>query len=103
MTRQELLAIIYFLQQFRHYLLGRRFKIRTDHKALTWLKSFREPEGQMARWQLQLAEYDFSIEHREGRKHSNADALSRMPCKQCGWSTSDNVVFSRLFNPLFDI
>ena len=83
-TRQELLAIVYFLKQFRHYLLGRKFKVRTDQKALTWLQKFKDPEGQMARWQLQLAEYDFIIEHRAGRSHSNADALSRKPCQQCG-------------------
>ena len=30
--------------------------------------------------------YDFKIIHRPGRQHSNADALSRLPCRQCGWT-----------------
>ena len=38
----------------------------------------------MARWLEQLQEYDFSIIHRQGRKHTNADALSRIPYTQCG-------------------
>ena len=38
----------------------------------------------MARWLEILGEFDFKIEHRPGRKHGNADALSRIPCKQCG-------------------
>jgi len=36
-TRKELLAIVAGLKQFRQYLLGRHFVIRTDHAALTWL------------------------------------------------------------------
>jgi hypothetical protein len=41
----------------------------------------------MTRWLEQLKEYDFSIVHRQGRKHSNADSLSRLPCNQCGRET----------------
>ncbi len=44
---------------------------------------FREPEGQLARWLEVLASYDFTIQHRAGRSHQNADAMSRYPCKQC--------------------
>ena len=42
--------------------------------------NFKRPEGQMARWLEELATYDFVIEHRAGRVHNNADALSRRPC-----------------------
>ena len=38
----------------------------------------------MARWLEQLQEFDFSSVHRQGRKHNNADSLSRLPCHQCG-------------------
>ena len=83
-TRRELLAVVYFAQQFKPYLLGRRFTLRTDHGSLTWLKNFKEPEGQLARWLERLQEFDCEISHRRGRKHTNADALSRRPCRQCG-------------------
>lgn len=83
-TRRELLAVVTFLQQFRVYRLGRHFVVRTDHGSLTWLTNFRNPEGQLARWLEQLQEFDFDIVHRAGRKHLNADALSRIPCQQCG-------------------
>ena len=43
-----------------------------------------EPEGQLARWLEQLQEYNFTISHRPGWKHQNADSLSRHPCTQCG-------------------
>ena len=83
-TRRELLGVVYFAQHFRPYLLGRRFTLRTDHGSLTWLRNFKEPEGQLARWLERLQEFDFEILHRRGRKHTNADALSRRPCRQCG-------------------
>jgi hypothetical protein len=83
-TRRELLAIVTFLKKFRPYLLGRHFQVRSDHGSLTWLRNFKEPEGQLARWLEQLQEFDFDIIHRPGCLHKNADALSRIPCKQCG-------------------
>ena len=79
-TRRELLAVVSFVRHFRHYLLGRKFLIRTDHSSLRWIMSFREPTDQMARWLEILSQFDFDIEHRAGKKHGNADSLSRMPC-----------------------
>ncbi|KRX36677.1 Retrovirus-related Pol polyprotein from transposon [Trichinella murrelli] len=55
-----------------------------DHGSLTWLRNFKEPEGHVARWLQQLGEFDFEVIYRPGRKHQNADALSRGSCKQCG-------------------
>ena len=51
--------------------------VRTDHSALKWLQSFKEPKGQVARWLETLARYDYRIEHPPGKKHQNANALSR--------------------------
>ena len=80
-TRKEMLALVESLRHFRCYILGRKFKVRTDHSALQWLKTFKEPVGQVARWIERLAEYDYDIEHRPGRLHANADALSRYPLR----------------------
>ena len=91
-TRRELLAVVVFTRHFRSFLLGRPFLLRTDHGSLTWLKNFKEPEGQMARWLERLQEFDFSILHRQGKKHTNADSLSRLPCRQCGRETHGEVV-----------
>ena len=80
-TRKELLAVIKAVQQFHHYLYGSHFLIRSDHGALRWLANFKSPEGQIARWLEILSTYDYEIQHRAGRVHSNADALSRRPCQ----------------------
>ena len=79
-TRKELLAVVKAVKHFHPYLYGRSFVLRTDHAALRWLFSFRLPEGQIACWLEHLQQYDFRIEHRPGRNHGNADALSRRPC-----------------------
>jgi len=63
-TRRELLAVITSLQHFRHYLLGNKVILRTDHHSLKWLRTFKRPEGILARWIETLAEFDFEIEHR---------------------------------------
>ena len=56
------------------------FILRTDHAALKWLRSFKGPEGQVARWIEKLQEYDFDV---AGLKHSNADAFILKQCPQC--------------------
>jgi len=82
-TRRELLAVIASLQHFRHYLLNVPVILRTDHHSLKWLRTFKKPEGILARWIETLSEFEMTIQHRPGRVHSNADKLSRQHCKQC--------------------
>nr|VZI11431.1 unnamed protein product [Spirometra erinaceieuropaei] len=76
-THKELLAVVTFVKKFHHYLAGKRFILRTDHQALRWLENFKDPTGQLARWQADLLEYSYTVIHRAGKKHQNADALSR--------------------------
>ena len=79
-TRRELLAVVNAMKHFHHYVYGRKITIRSDHSSLKWLLSFKNVEGQLARWLTFLSAYDFEIIHRAGRLHSNADILSRRPC-----------------------
>ena len=80
-TRKELLAIVYGLRQFKQYLLGRPIIIRTDHAALSWLKRTAEPMPQLARWLTFIEQFDYTILHRAGERHGNADGLSRKPAE----------------------
>jgi hypothetical protein len=75
LSRRELLAVIYGLRQFRAYLLGRHFILRTDHAPLTWLQRTPVSIGQQERWLDLLAEFSFDVEHRPG-----LSTTMRMPC-----------------------
>ena len=61
----------------------RKLRLRTDNHSLVWLMSFKEPQGQVARW-LGRLQYDSEIQRHPGRLHNNADALSRRPRRQHG-------------------
>ena len=90
-TEKELLAVRYFVEYFRQYLLGRRFMVRTDHQALVWLYRLKEPSGKIARWLEILSHYDFGIEYRPGRKQGHCDALSRCDNPhECECADQDN-------------
>ena len=49
----------------------------------------RDPQGQVACWLDQLASFELRIEYRPGKKHDNADGLSRKPCRQSGRTDED--------------
>lgn len=76
-TRRELLAVVHFVDAYRYYLYGRPFLLRTDHSSLRWMLDQKEPRDQLARWIQRLSTYQFTIEHRAGKKHGNADGMSR--------------------------
>jgi len=65
------------MKKFRQYLLGRPFLVRTDNAALQWLRRTPEPIGQQARWLEIIEELDFTVEHRPGTQHVNANSMLR--------------------------
>ena len=82
-TRKELLAVIVALRNFHTYLYGQNVLLRTDNAAVSWMRNLKKPTDQVARWLQELGTYDFTVVHRPGKRHVNADTLSRMPCKAC--------------------
>ena len=73
---KECLAIKLSIQAFHVYLMGRPFKIQTDHRSLEWLNHMKDTNTRLTRWSLFLQSYCFSIEYQMGRSNENTDALS---------------------------
>ena len=94
-TRKELLAVLRFCRQFRYYLLGRKFLVRTDHYSLVRLLGFKNIEGQLSHWIQELSQFDMTVIHRPRKLHTNADALSRIPdsVEYCGNYTKMMLMF----------
>ena len=78
-TKRELLVIVTSTRHVKHYLLGRKFKIVTVHRALQWLHNFKDPDGLTARWLEKLAAFDYEVQHRPGKSIGHAYGLSRIP------------------------
>ncbi|MGB6314408.1 MAG: pol polyprotein, partial [Pseudolabrys sp.] len=76
-TKRELLAVVFALARFHHYIYGRRFTLYTDHRALVHLQTQPHLNAMMQSWYDQLFEYDFEVVHRPGIHNVLPDALSR--------------------------
>ena len=74
----EMLAIIHFIRHWRYFFRYRKFLVRSDNKALTWIRTCDPPQGMILRWLEVLAGHDFTVEFRPGKDHGNADSLSRI-------------------------
>jgi hypothetical protein len=70
----ELASIVHPLRKWRHYLMGKRFEMRTDHNGLKYL--FDEPtlNSKQSRWLEFLNEYDFDIKNIKGKENKVVDA-----------------------------
>ncbi|UYV76085.1 hypothetical protein LAZ67_13002472 [Cordylochernes scorpioides] len=79
----ECLAIVESVEKFRIYLMDRKFTIFSDHHALQWLKTIKNPSGRLFRWSLRLSSYEYEVRYIKGKQQYEADLLSRNPF--CGF------------------
>ena len=75
---QECLGIVCALKQWRHYLLGAKVIVRTDHRSLQWLLSTKHPDGsRVSAWACKVQGYDLEVQYVPGKLHIVPDCLSR--------------------------
>ncbi len=77
------MAVKHFLQHFDCYLNGNQFILRTDHSAIKYMYEMRDPSAQYQRLLMVMSSYDILVAHRAGKKHMNADGMSRKPRSLC--------------------
>lgn len=77
-TKKETLGVVFALQRFRHFLYGRKFRVHTDHRALTFLFSKEKLNRMELEWLDVLLEHNFTVSHIAGQANVLPDALSRL-------------------------
>ncbi|KAI8402590.1 hypothetical protein FOFC_17905 [Fusarium oxysporum] len=78
---KEFLAIVNCFEEFRHYLMGSKHKVKvyTDHQNISYFATTHELNRRQLRYAEFLCEFDFVIIHRKGSENGRADAISRRP------------------------
>jgi hypothetical protein len=87
----ELAAVVHALKIWRHYLIGHRCKIYSDHKSLKYIFTLDDLNLQQCRWLELIKDYDVGINYHPRKANVVADALSRK--KYC------NANFAKMMQP----
>lgn len=86
---REALAIVWAMERFIYYLLGRHFTLRSDSEALMFMTKYKSLKADNGKriltraesWFLRLEHFDYDFEHVAG-KDNIADAASRISKKE---------------------
>jgi hypothetical protein len=73
----ELAAVVHALKIWRHYMIGNKCKIFTDHKSLKYIFTQKDLNLRQRRWLELIKDYDLDIQYHPGKANVVADALSR--------------------------
>jgi hypothetical protein len=73
----ELAAVVHALKIWRHYLMGKRCELYTDHKSLKYIFIQSNLNLMWRRWLELIKDYDLGINYHPGKANVVANALSR--------------------------
>ena len=75
---KEALAVVEGFRKFHCYLYGSQTVVYTDHQALEHVCNNPKITGRIARWNILLQNYDYTVKYKKGKSNTNADAISRL-------------------------
>jgi hypothetical protein len=73
----ELAVVVHALEICRHYLMGKRCELYTDHKSLKYIFTQSNLNLRQRRWLELIKDYDLVINYHPGKANVVADALSQ--------------------------
>jgi hypothetical protein len=97
-TKREGLAMVYAFQKYRHYLLGKCFKMFTDHSTLKYLVNKPVLTGRICRWLLLFQEIDVKVIIKPGKMNARPDHLSRVTNGEEPTNLEDKFFDAKLFS-----
>jgi len=78
-TEMEGLGVVWAVSMLRSYIEGTHFLKPCDHQALRWvLTTTTCTNNRLNRWRVRLAELDYDVRYKAGRRHAVADAIFRI-------------------------
>jgi hypothetical protein len=84
----ELAAVVHALKIWRHYLMGSRCNIYTDHKSLKYIFTQTDLNMRQRRWLELIKDYDLEVHYHSRKANVVTDALRRK--SQCNYLTMDS-------------
>jgi hypothetical protein len=73
----EIVAVVHALKIWRHYLIGHRCEIYSDHKSLKYIFAQNDLNLRQRHWLELIKDYDLGINYHPEKANVVADALSR--------------------------
>jgi hypothetical protein len=73
----ELTAVVHTLKIWRHYIMGNKCQVYTDHKSLKYIFIQKDLNLRQCRWLELIKDYDLEIHYHPGKANLVADALSQ--------------------------
>jgi hypothetical protein len=73
----ELTAVVHALKVWRHYVIGTKCQVYTDHKSLKYIFTQKDLNLRQRRWLELIKDYDLEIHYHPGKANLVADALSQ--------------------------